>query len=49
MTSTRFLADFFGELAKRVAQAPDRYRWNHIEALVVCRKAGDAPLQAPGA
>jgi hypothetical protein len=32
------LADFLGELEERVAQAPDRYRWDYIEALVICRK-----------
>ncbi len=33
------LADFLGELEERVAAAPDRYRWDYIEALVICRKA----------
>jgi ketosteroid isomerase-like protein len=33
------LADFLGELEQRIADAPDRYRWDYIEALVVCRKA----------
>jgi hypothetical protein len=33
------LADFLGELEARVAAAPDRYRWDYIEALVICRKA----------
>jgi hypothetical protein len=32
------LADFLGELEERVADAPDRYRWDYIEALVICRK-----------
>jgi SAM-dependent methyltransferase len=32
------LADFLAELEKRVADAPDRYRWDYIEALVICRK-----------
>jgi hypothetical protein len=36
------LADFFGELEERVAEAPDRYRWDYVEALVICRKASDA-------
>jgi SAM-dependent methyltransferase len=36
------LADFLAELEERVAQAPDRYRWDYVEALVICRKAGDA-------
>ena len=36
------LADFLGELEERVAQAPDRYRWDYIEALVICRKTSDA-------
>ena len=26
-------------LEERVAAAPDRYRWDYIEALVICRKA----------
>jgi len=30
------------ELEERVADAPDRYRWDYIEALVICRKAGGA-------
>ena len=33
------LADFLAELEERVAAAPDRYRWDYIEALVSCRKA----------
>jgi hypothetical protein len=33
------LADFLGELEARVAQAPDRYRWDYVEALIICRKA----------
>jgi hypothetical protein len=33
------LADFLGELEERVAAAPDRHRWDYIEALVICRKA----------
>lgn len=32
------LADFLGELEERVAEAPERYRWDYIEALVICRK-----------
>jgi hypothetical protein len=36
------LADFLGELEKRIADAPDRYRWDYIEALVICRKAHGA-------
>ncbi len=35
------LADFLGELEERVAEAPDRYRWDYVEALVICRKARD--------
>ena len=34
------LADFLGELEERVADDPDRYRWDYIEALVICRKTG---------
>ena len=33
------LAAFLGELEMRVADAPNRYRWDYVEALVVCRKA----------
>jgi SAM-dependent methyltransferase len=33
------LADFLEELEQRIADAPDRYRWDYIEALVICRKA----------
>jgi hypothetical protein len=36
------LADFLRELEERVAEAPDRYRWDYVEALVICRKASDA-------
>jgi len=36
------LADFLGELEERVADAPDRYRWDYVEALVICRKASEA-------
>ncbi len=36
------LADFLEALEERVAAAPDRYRWDYIEALVICRKA-DGP------
>jgi hypothetical protein len=37
--ATGLLADFLGELEERVADTPDRYRWDHIQALVICRKA----------
>ncbi len=38
------LADFLAELGERVADGPDRYRWDYIEALVICRKVdGSAP------
>ena len=33
------LADFLGELKERVADAPDRHRWDYVEALIICRKA----------
>ena len=36
------LDDFLEELEERVAEAPDRYRWDYIEALVICRKTSDA-------
>jgi hypothetical protein len=35
------LTDFLRELEERVADAPDRYRWDYVEALVICRKADD--------
>ena len=34
------LADFLGELEERVADAPDRYRWDYVKAHVICRKDG---------
>jgi hypothetical protein len=33
------LCEFLAELEERVAEAPDRYRRDYIEALVICRKA----------
>ena len=36
------LADFLGELEERVSKAPDRYRWDYVEALIICRKMSDA-------
>jgi hypothetical protein len=36
------LADFLAELELRVAVAPDRYRWDYVEALIVCRRTSDA-------
>ena len=33
------LADFVQTLEERVAVGPDRYRWDYIEALILCRKA----------
>jgi SAM-dependent methyltransferase len=36
------LADFLEELEECVADAPDRYRWDYIEALLICRKADGA-------
>jgi hypothetical protein len=35
------LGDFLRALEDRVADDPDRYRWDYIEALVSCRKADD--------
>jgi hypothetical protein len=32
------LTEFLQTLEERVADAPDRYRWDYIEALVICRK-----------
>jgi hypothetical protein len=40
------LAAFLEELEERVADAPERYRWDYIEALVICRKA-DGTEQNP--
>jgi len=34
------LADFLAELEQRVAQDPDRHRWDYIEALIICGKLG---------
>lgn len=36
------LAEFLTELEERVADAPDRYRWDYVEALVICRKASES-------
>jgi hypothetical protein len=33
------LSEFLAELEERVAEAPDRFRRDYIEALVICRKA----------
>jgi hypothetical protein len=33
------LSEFLAELEERVAEAPDRYRRDYIEALIICRKA----------
>jgi hypothetical protein len=32
------LAEFMDELQQRVVRDPERYRWDYLEALVVCRK-----------
>ena len=32
-------AAYFDELEERVAADPDRYRWDYVEALIVCRQA----------
>jgi len=29
---------FLAELEERITDAPDRYRWDYVEALIVCRK-----------
>jgi hypothetical protein len=39
---------FLGELEERVAAAPDRYRRDYIEALLVCRKTGRHRRRRPG-
>src|SRR3954449_8821987 len=36
------VADFLRTLEERVADDPDRYRWDYVEALVVCSKADGA-------
>jgi len=38
--ASNLLSAFLAELEERVADAPDRYRRDYIEALVICRKAG---------
>ena len=38
------LADFLGKLEERIADAPDRYRWDYIEALVICRKVDGSDM-----
>jgi hypothetical protein len=44
------LADFLAELEEVVRAAPDRYRWDYVEALVICRKTdGAAPGRAHSA
>ncbi|OBJ83140.1 hypothetical protein A5640_18815 [Mycobacterium asiaticum] len=40
MRAADLLADFFGELEGRVADDPERYRWDYVEALLICRKRG---------
>ena len=35
------IADFLRALEERVADDPDRYRWDYVEALVICRRADD--------
>ncbi|HEY1841611.1 MAG TPA: hypothetical protein VGG53_15600 [Mycobacterium sp.] len=40
------LAEFLRELQKRVADAPHRYRWDYVEALVICRKVDEAGTDA---
>ena len=37
------LAEFLQTLEERVADVADRYRWDYIEALVICRKQGGTP------
>jgi hypothetical protein len=41
------LAEFLAELEERVAEAPDRYRRDYIEALVICRKAEGTGFSRP--
>jgi hypothetical protein len=41
------LAEFLAELEERVAEAPDRYRRDYIEALVICRKADGTGFSRP--
>jgi hypothetical protein len=36
--ASELLGAFLEELEERVAAAPDRYRWDYVEALLVCRK-----------
>jgi hypothetical protein len=36
------IGEFLEALEQRVADDPDRYRWDYIEALVICRKSDAA-------
>jgi hypothetical protein len=38
--ASRLLDAFFAELEQRIVEAPARYRWDYVEALIVCRKLG---------
>jgi SAM dependent carboxyl methyltransferase len=40
--ASTLLAAFLAELEERVADDPDRYRWDYIEALLTCRKTDGA-------
>jgi hypothetical protein len=40
------LADFLGDLQQRVADTPDRYRRDYVEALVICRKVDGSARSA---
>ena len=42
------VGDFVRILEERVADAPDRYRWDYIEALVICRKAASRGVASGG-
>ncbi len=45
------LADFLEALEERVAEEPSRYRWDYIEALIICRKSdsvGSVAARRPG-
>jgi len=46
--ASSLLAAFLRELEVRVADAPNRYRWDYIEALVICRKTHGIDEPATG-
>jgi hypothetical protein len=41
------LAEFIDELQQRVVRDPERYRWDYLEALIVCRKVSPPKQASP--